>query len=300
MLRQFSCRSALVLSLISFSVTAAQAGMMLDGAPSSQYEAYTLNPLYQASGWFGLLDSSGNLAHEGSAVLVSPSWVLFAGHEIAGMEYSSLQFGLGSNVFTNPAQTRSVVATYLYPGYTGGVGGSADDLALGLLSSPIQDVTPATRFRGTDQVGTHVSIVGFGTPGTPSTGMAIYDGTERGGENVVDRIGWSTVVIGSNYVLADFGPLWFTPSLPLEFGGTAGDSGGGWFDDQGRLMAVSCFEWGSSAYTGGIRLSLYNDWIDTTIGAAVPEPATWIIFASGIPFVGLLVRRQRRQAADEG
>jgi hypothetical protein len=302
MLRQFSCRCALVLSVIAFG-GAAQAGMMLDGVPSSSYEAYALNPLYHASGWLTAADSSGTLVSWGSAVLIDPHWILMSGHQLYGKTYSTVQFGLGSNILTSPGETRSVTATYWYPDYAGGVGGSTNDIALGYLVDPILDVLPAARFTGAVGVGTHVSIIGYGMPGTPSTGVGLLDGVERGGENLVDKIGWSVWGIGTNYALADFGPFWFTDSLPFEFGATPGDSGGGWYDDQGELVGVSGFGWGppgQPTFSGAIRVSLYNSWIDQTIGSTVPEPATWIVFASGIPFVGLLVRRRRRQAAGEG
>jgi hypothetical protein len=161
MVRQFSCRSALVLSVIAFG-GAAQAGMMLDGVPSSQYEAYALNPLYHASGWLTAADSSGTLVSWGSAVLIDPHWILMSGHQLYGKTYSTVQFGLGSNILTSPGETRSVATTYWYPDYAGGVGGSTSDIALGYLVDPIFDVLPAARFTGAVDVGTHVSIIGYG------------------------------------------------------------------------------------------------------------------------------------------
>ena len=157
---------------------------------------------------------------------------------------------------------------------------------------------PATLFTGAVGVATHVSIIGYGAPGTPSGGVGELDGTRLGGENGVDSIGDDIFGTGTNYVLADFGPLRAvpTPSLPLEFGLTGGGSGGGWYDDQGQLIALSCFEYAHNKYSGAIMVSSYNDWIDQTIGASVPEPATWVIFVSGAPFLFSVIRRQRNAA----
>jgi hypothetical protein len=78
--------------------------------------------------------------------------------------------------------------------------------------------------------------------------------------------------IGNNYLVADFGPDWFTPSLPLEGLVSPGDSGGGWFNDDGQLVALS----NTNQYdlNVGIRVSQYNTWINQTMSAAIPVTVT--------------------------
>ena len=131
---------ALVLCLLCSGVTA-QAGMMLDGVPSA-HEAYALNAAYQASGWLIAADSSGTLVSHASAVLIDPYWILFSGHQLYGKTYSTVDFGLGSNMFINPGETRTVTVTYIYPDDAGDVGGSTNDIALGYPVNPILDVAP--------------------------------------------------------------------------------------------------------------------------------------------------------------
>jgi len=246
--------------------------MMRDDVPSSVYEAYAQDPMFEPVGWFGTYDLTGTLVTKGSAVLIDPHWVLLTGHQLYEHSYSELRFGLGPNILTDPGETRTVATTIIYPDYAGGWGGSLNDIALGYIEDPILDVTPADRFRGTDEAGTHVSIVGYGRPGTATAGLGDYDGEKRGGENIVDSIGDGVYGFGTNYYLAEFGPLVLfpSPSLPLEFGVTPGDSGGGWFNDSGELVALSAFQYADYAYSGGIRITQYNSWIDETIASQDP------------------------------
>ena len=246
--------------------------MMRDDVPSSVYEAYGQDAMFESVGWFGTYDSTGTLVTKASAVLIDPHWVLLTGHQLYEHSYSELRFGLGPNIFTDPGETRTVTTTVIYPDYTGGWGGSLNDIALGYLADPILDVTPANRFRGTDEAGTHVSIVGYGRPGTATAGLGDYDGENRGGENIVASIGHGVYGFGTNYLIADFGPLRLvpSPSLALEFGVTPGDSGGGWFNDSGELVALSAFQYADYAYSGGIRITQYNSWIDQTIASQDP------------------------------
>jgi hypothetical protein len=235
------------------------------------HRAYAQLPQFESAGFVGLLDAEGNLTHGGSAVLIGSQWIVLSGHQVVEQTYASLVFGHGPNIFTDPGQMSAIASTFVFPGYSGGWGGSNDDIALAYLSTPITGVTPAQRSYDEAYIGMHVSIVGFGTPGT-TAGMLDDDYHERGGENIVNRIGWGALGVGTNYLLADFGPLRGSTPLPLEFGGTAGDSGGGWFNDMGELVAISAFEWGGSAWTGGLRVSLYNDWIDSVIATHSPAP----------------------------
>jgi hypothetical protein len=277
-----------------FASVPAQAGMMRDDVPSSEYEAHSQDTMFDSVGWLGMLGPSGDVEHWGSAVLIDPHWILLAGHEVFAYDNTGLQFGLGSNVLTDPGEIRTVSATFVFPGYTGGWGGSLDDIALGYLADPILDVTPAERFRGTDEVGTHVNIAGYGLPGTPSGWLGEHDGQQRAGENIIDGIGYSIFGFGPNYLLADFGSLVGTRSLALEFGATDGDSGGGWFNDAGELVALNAFQWSNYRDTGAIRVSEYNTWIDETI--AVPEPTTWVMLLTLLPCL-LLVQRFRQLRA---
>ena len=245
--------------------------MMRDDVPSSAYEAYGQSLAYDPVVWVGRVDSTGAILAGGSGVVIDEHWLLISGHQVTDQTYTSLVFGTGTNLFTDPGETYAIADLITYPGYSGGWGGARDDIALAYSPSPIA-ITPAVRFTGTDEAGSHVSIVGYGTPGTTSGGLGVYDGEKRGGENIVDRIGHGIFGFGTNYFIADFAPLNLvpTPSLPLEFGVTPGDSGGGWFNDSGELVALSAFQYSDYKYSGGIRITQYNSWIDQTIASQDP------------------------------
>jgi hypothetical protein len=76
--------------------------------------------------------------------------------------------------------------------------------------------------------------------------------------------------------------------------GTPGDSGGGWFIDvngEMQLAAVTSFYLGDFSYvgaTGALRVSLYNDWIDSY----VPEPTSLLLLVAGVACS--LIRRHGR------
>ena len=46
-------------------------------------------------------------------------------------------------------------------------------------------------------------------------------------------------------------------------------------------------------YTGGLRVSLYNDWINQTM-ASVPEPGTIVLLITGAGIFPFLRRRKRK------
>jgi hypothetical protein len=280
--KQLFSASAIMVCLL-LATSHAEAGLMRADVPDSAYLAYAQDPAYQASGWFGRYDANGDLSSFASGVAIAGRWVVTAGHVVDDLIYSGFRFGVGSNALTDPGNSWAVSEVFLYPGYEGGWGGTKDDIALCLLESPIQGIVPTERFYGTDQIGTHVSIVGHGAPATPITGVLPDDGNERGGENFISRIGSSNIGVSNKYLIIDFSPVsspWET--LPLEITGTSGDSGGGWYNDLGELVALSNFEWANSSLTGGIRISQYNDWIDTTIAqnTTVPEPSSLMILTS--------------------
>ena len=66
--------------------------------------------------------------------------------------------------------------------------------------------------------------------------------------------------------------------------------------EDGSLMGLMSFQLYDYEYTGAIRVSLYNDWINETT-SSVPEPATLVMFATGsLALLPRLLRRRKRQA----
>ena len=98
------------------------------------------------------------------------------------------------------------------------------------------------------------------------------------------------------YWIAQFDPLGFPNVQPLEWQSAPGDSGAGWFaniDGQSILVGINSFEAGSYTASGAIRVSRYDEWIQTTM-ADVPEPSTLILVASGsLAFLPRLLRRRK-------
>ena len=206
-------------------------------------------------------DTGGQWVSLGSGTLISPDWVLTAGHAIAG----SVTFTAGGSVYTADPSSYAI-----HPG---------TDLGLFKLTSPVTGVTPALRYTSGfgSEIGREGLISGYGNSGTGLTGEVEPAGTKRAGQNMIDwngaDWGWS-----SDLLLVDFD----SPSagaLNLECGPAHGDSGGGIFvdiADQTYLTGVQNWMWQNDGtenadYGDGgafIRVSQYNDWIDGIVPAS--------------------------------
>ena len=114
-----------------------------------------------------------------SGALVAPSLVLTAAHCVSGLEASSLQVLVGSDV-TSPDQTVAVTASLVYPTYLGeseGVLGGVD-LAFVSLATPLSLTPVPVRTDTTDAelTGADVTVIGYGaSDGTDNSGA----GTRR-------------------------------------------------------------------------------------------------------------------------
>ncbi len=292
MSKSFYSKAALFVALF-LTISPAHAALIQSLDLDAAHQAYAQQAQYDSVGYLGLIDADGGLSRGGSLVVIDEHWLLLSGHQLADYAYTSLIAGFGHSLATETGPQYSINATYFYPGYVGGAGGNRDDIALAYVEESITGISPATRYYGTDEVGAHMSLVGYGTLATPSTGLLPYDWTKRGGENVVDSIG-GTRHVGTNYLVTRFSPLaspWDT--LPYEYCATPGDSGGGWFLDSGDLIALSSYGWSDNAGNGGIRISDYNEWIDETMASnnpSVPEPSSLVLFVGAMSLLPFLVR----------
>lgn len=240
-------------------------------------------------------------------VQVAPDWVLTAHHT---------GFNVG-DTFTNAFGTRTVAARYDAPG----------------ASFPANDLT-LLRLVSAETAAPYVSIYGLFIPDGPFTPMnativsGLNSGPARGyGFTTISE---SQVFVDPD----DDGPELpvranYLVSHDSQVYVTGGDSGGGLFFghalDTGILMGIT-----SAQYTdpnnvpngsGFVQLAAYRSWIDSTMDAdtaddqtlrwvnpsrssvrspwgrdvtAVPEPATWLMFAAGAAV--LAGRRRQRNA----
>ena len=261
----------------------------------ARYVALGLAPQFVSVGLLRVDD-----APRASAILVSPQWVLTAGHAADIPSGERLMIDLGTRSY-------EVVEVVLHPDYLPRQVGNGTDLALMKLAEPVVEVLPARRYRGYAERGAVATAVGYGVSGAGIKAVMspAPSGTKRAGTNVIDETGGRIDGrrIPQNLLVADFDRPG-DPSvsrtgggvpLELEYMPLGGDSGGGLFIEQnGAWMLAGVF----SGYTFSVgtalemgmygslmywtRLSLYNDWVDGVTGsAAMFRPADlWALEAA--------------------
>lgn len=288
-------KRGIALAVIRFAFVAAalcgftvqgRAGVMRTDVASSAYQAFAADPIFQSvgsvAGWDG-----ANWRLVGSGVLIDDDWVMLTGHQLDN-GFSSYRFSLGNDLFL-PNTGRSVASSY----YVAGSGGTlfSPDLALMHLSTPLSG-KKAKVYDGDDlSVGMRVVMAGYGSPAYFPTGELAFDGKKRAGENIIKEIG-PNAALGADRFLWDFGPAWGTPSLPLEMGGSGGDSGGGTFafiDGQWQLVGIMDQRVGFTD-TIALRPTAYREWTNQIMG--VPEPSSLLLTLSGMAGAWMLFRRR--------
>lgn len=230
----------------------------------------------------------------GSAVLITPRWVLTAGHVGRTVPVKKLRFQFGDEEFR--AIRRVPHPDFAAEWKNSGMGVvSGGDLALVQLDRPVPNIRPAMRYHGEDEVGRTLTKVGYGVAGDGKNGLKRAGTPVRSGSNnVIDAAGakLGKVEVNTRVLLFDFddpdkpssNQLGDASPLDLEGGVSIGDSGGGWFikdDGKWKLVAITSRRIPSSGdlnddqsqadlYYGaiglGIRVSTANNWIDEVIG----------------------------------
>ncbi len=255
-----------------------------DGVDDLLYRQHGLN--FSSMVWLSGINDDGDV-WKGSSVVIDPHWALTAAHTLFDednqFEHIGARIGTGTHVWDDPGQTFVADQWFSHPDWDYTVTGV--DLALLYFDDPIVGVEPATRFRGTDQIGNLIDMAGFGVDATPSGGVGDDPGRLRACQNLLTEFGFPPFGAAEHFAVMRFVPPGHPAYQPLGGIGIPGDSGGGWYIDvegEMQLMGISSFQSGAPNYfgsTAGMRLSLFNDWIDDTI-ASIPEPGTFVLLGA--------------------
>jgi hypothetical protein len=272
--------------------------------------------------------SEGASSYIASGTLISPEWVLTAGHVVGGTNnygagISGMIFGLGGTVSGTGVSALDWIP---YAGWSSSGGNLWDGVDLGLvrLSEPITSVTLAQIDFSTSPVGLLGTNVGYGRSGVGTAGMTTFAGTKRAGGNMIDARGGMVTTMGSGNLLdldgisptVLFQDFDHPTNLMASSMGSAipeaeeyligsGDSGGGLFIDVGgmtKLVGVHSFlaslpypldTTGANAdygdLAGSVSVQSFENWIFTTTG--VPEPSVVFLLFFGLG--GLVLMRRR-------
>ena len=230
-----------------------------------------------------------------SGVVIDPHWVVCSAHQYfddsGHPKYLSALIGTGSNGWTDRGEWLAVDEWFCHPNYDGRFN---SDIALLYFEDPIQGVEPATRFRGSLREGDSVSIVGFGDYGTPTTGYIDTDCQRRGCQNIIDELdGAPGLWFGypDHTIISEFYAPGESYYNALGGVGGPGDSGGGWYDEDGLLIGIMSGGEGPGydGYSVGMDVTYFNDWIDG-IQASIPELSAFVLLffaaVAVLPFRG--------------
>ena len=294
-----------------------QAGVRRDDVADSEFLNLAASALYESVGKFTY--SVGTSSYLASGVLISPEWVLTAGHVTGGNNFlgggiSNMTFSLTSG---NSVLSFAAAEWVTHPGWAASAGDLLDGYDLGLvrLSQSVTAVQAATLYLQESLQIQPGTIVGYGSTGVGSTGFQSGTaGTKRAGQNMIDAQG-DGLSVSSNLLFVDFDQPGVTGEsvvgsalpLALEYLSAPGDSGGGLFitqDSQTFLVGITSFGWGyrdddaNSDYgdlAGFISTTAYAGWISSVTGVPIPEPGSGALLALGMAFL-LLGKRRRRSA----
>lgn len=268
-------RRHLLLVLLAITATA-NAVVIRSDVPDPKYRM-------QASAFPALADMPG----EGHGVLIAPQWVVTAAHAapMQGMEEEVTIGGVARKVerITTYPGYKTLPQTLIKPALGSGDWsrvhaflGSSNDIALIKLASPVTDVVPVRLYRGNQEVGKTVEIIGKGATGYGANGEDPHSS-----HRTVLRRAFNVVTgVDARY-------LWYRfdspPSaLPREGIAGSGDSGGPVvIEDHGQQQLVGLASWnkygpsndhefhpglyGQVVYN--VRISRYVKWIESVIAA---------------------------------
>lgn len=260
--------------------------------PSRRIDSAGLFPFVGALG----IDLNGSF-YRGSAVALSPHWVLTAGHNVDLNDDGMTDNGWSGSFHLPEYGSFSVTSTVTHPSFRGFANPTIyHDLALLYFANPLPSsiVYPLL---GNGGIGDQVTLVGFGRSGYGSYGYTTNANltTRRFGENVIDSL--------ENGLLFeyDFDSASSTGQLNGSLGNDVetiigpGDSGGAALrlvNGEWQLVGINTYTDGYGGkfgdLGGGVLLNSYAEWIDSVI--AIPEPSSTLLVMCSSFF---LLRRKR-------
>jgi hypothetical protein len=195
----------------------------------------------------------------GEGVLIAPRWVLTAAHRAR-----ALQERKPAAMLAIGARRHGIEAVFLHPDWKPG---GASDIALVFLKEPVPGIEPTAPYRGSDEAGKGVVIVGGGPSARIGEAPAAQrrDGRRRAAINTVDRVTANTLEarikppdeasdLQGALVPAESGaPAYIEKPQGLFVAGIAQQTQGGW-----------------ETYA---RVSVFVEWIEATMWQAAKKEA---------------------------
>lgn len=208
-------------------------------------------------------------------MLISSNWVLTAAHFV--QDSSVWMFG------NEYYKTKRIVKhPKLKPGAEEAQW-NGWDVALVGLDKPVFSVKPAVRYRGSSELKSMITKIGFGHIGDGKEGLATPRMQERlGGNKIIEAAGgtFEGREFSSDVLVCDFdapndsssNKIGSDQPLEFEIGGSKGDSGGGVFmkeDGQELLTGIVSGALNRQIKYGSVmalaRVSSANVWLDSVI-----------------------------------
>jgi len=242
------------------AVAAFPAAAILTRADRNDEEYRELATRYPATVSLGAADGAG--------VLIGPRWVLTAAHRAAALRERK-----PAAKITIAGQARAIQAVFIHPDWKPG---GESDIALVLLEAAV-DADTVPIYRGGDEAGEAVRLVGFGESGPIGARPAgPSDGKARAAINTVDRVGPRT--LGLRIKGTD-------DASDLQGAAAPGDTGApAYLEIESRILVGGIVAAAEDANGDGIRgnvgdwdrltrVSAFAAWIDEVTGRLAAEEA---------------------------